>query len=601
MHARLGGALALFCTITFYLCVYNDFERQRFVVVNAPQKPVAGALAVPLPDLAALDGQPVALILRITNTTSEQINVDIAVNATLIDTVRIAPNQTRRADLAYPDGGTLTGQDLVVRSEGERWSLNMLEVANIHGHSTGLLAFVIVPDAAGWSTYVELPVALALLISLVMLTATASRRIENRRLRWLAASARGLSVSLLFAVTVAPLVSDFAVLLSVRAFITCLVLAYAQELWTALSIIPTRWKYGVVYGAAAAGFVLSVTARYELHTGLTSLIYFGERFEDRVLPSVRDVPRRVYVDSMGYDGQFYAQLAVDPLLQSPEIENALDAPAYRARRILLSWTAYVFGFGRPDWILQAYVVQHLVIWLVVAVILCRWFPPASFLNLCLWVGCMFNPGMVFSVHGALPDGSGMLLLTLAVIAIENDAPRRAAWTVGIAALAKETNLLWSAVLLSPDGLSHRDWRQWCLRGVLVAGPLTAWLIYLLARDFGGEFGVRNLTLPLAGYVEHWVAVLRGEDHAGILSMISITTQAGVIIHTRAWSSAWWRAGAASVALMVLLGTPVWEGLPGTTERVVLPMAFAFHAVLPQGRWFWPLLTLGNLPILDYVL
>ena len=66
-----------------------------------------------------------------------------------------------------------------------------------------------------------------------------------------------------------------------------------------------------------------------------------------MLPSVRDVPRRVYVDSMGYDGQFYAQLAVDPLLQSPGIENALDAPAYRARRILLSWTAYVFGFRTP--------------------------------------------------------------------------------------------------------------------------------------------------------------------------------------------------------------------------------------------------------------
>ena len=238
MHARLSAALAVFCTISFYLCVYSDFERQRFGVVSAPQVPVAGALAVPLPDLAAVDGQPVALILRIANATSEQINVDVAVNATLIDTVRIAPNRTHRVDLAYPDGGMLTGQDLVFRSEGELWSLNMLEVANIHGHSTGLLAFVIVPDAAGWSTHIGLPVSLALLIVLVMLTATASRRIENRRLRYLAAGARGLSVSLLFAVAIAPLVSNFAVLLSVRAFITCLVIVYAQQLWTVFSIIP---------------------------------------------------------------------------------------------------------------------------------------------------------------------------------------------------------------------------------------------------------------------------------------------------------------------------------------------------------------------------
>jgi hypothetical protein len=49
--------------------------------------------------------------------------------------------------------------------------------------------------------------------------------------------------------------------------------------------------------------------------------------------------------------------------------------------------------------------------------------------------------------------------------------------------------------------------------------------------------------------------------------------------------------------MAALGPAVWEGVPGAVPRVLLPMTFAFNAVLPKNRWFWPLFVLGNLTVL----
>ena len=56
-----------------------------------------------------------------------------------------------------------------------------------------------------------------------------------------------------------------------------------------------------------------------------------------------------------------AQLALEPLLRDPAIDRALDLPPYRARRILFSWTAWALGLGRPQWILQAYALQNLLL------------------------------------------------------------------------------------------------------------------------------------------------------------------------------------------------------------------------------------------------
>ena len=84
----------------------------------------------------------------------------------------------------------------------------------------------------------------------------------------------------------------------------------------------------------------------------------------------------------------------------------------------------------------------------------------------------------------------------------------------------------------------------------------------------------------------------------LLALISLGTQAMVLVAVRAWTSAWWRVGIVSCALMLVLGPAVWGGHPSAATRVLVPMTIAFNAVLPFNRRFWPLFVLGNLTILD---
>ena len=94
-------------------------------------------------------------------------------------------------------------------------------------------------------------------------------------------------------------------------------------------------------------------------------------------PALKAVPHYQYPLWASYDGQFYAQRALDPLLRDPTIDRGMDLAPFRARRILFSWTAYGLGLGRPAWILEAYALQNVVCWLIIALLLVRWVPVTS--------------------------------------------------------------------------------------------------------------------------------------------------------------------------------------------------------------------------------
>ena len=134
---------------------------------------------------------------------------------------------------------------------------------------------------------------------------------------------------------------------------------------------------------------------YRAGFGFTYVLQFNRRSAETMVERMRDVP--VYVQpGAGYDGQYYAQLAVDPLLKDPSIDGALDSPPFRARRILFSWTAWLIGLGRPWWVVQAYCIQNALFWLAFAVWL-RWRLPGDTVeDLVVWAACLFTPGMLDS-------------------------------------------------------------------------------------------------------------------------------------------------------------------------------------------------------------
>jgi hypothetical protein len=313
--------------------------------------------------------------------------------------------------------------------------------------------------------------------------------------------------------------------------------------------------------------------------------------------------------SAGYDGQFYAQMALDPLLRSPLTDTALDVAPLRARRILLSWTAYVGGFGRPAWILQAFALQNILAWIVLTFVLRRWFPLTTARGLALWLVTVFSAGLLWSIRFALLDGPSLLLISLAVAAIESGRRWLAAVICSVAGLARETNVLSIVGLIdSTEWQRPRSIARQLSLVALALVPLAIWFDYVHSIYRSQIFtSGETLGRPFAGLV--WRAGVavdqfgNGADRPAAITfalVVAFMTQIGLLVARPRWHEAWWRIGAAYAALLPLLGQPLWTGTPPTVIRVELPLLVAFNVGLrgiARADAFWLLLACGNATIL----
>ena len=323
-------------------------------------------------------------------------------------------------------------------------------------------------------------------------------------------------------------------------------------------------------GAGAIALFLWICSQFYLPgQGFSYLIQFGSRNHDQYLPELRAVNHYEIQGMEGYDGQAYAQLAMRPDVRSPALARAVDDLPYRARRILLSWTAYLIAGGDPVRALHVFAVQNLVAWLALAVLLWRWFPLNGWGNFGRWAGVLFCFGLCTSVRGSLVDGPSLLLIAGAAALVESGRTWLGAGLLGLAGLAKDTNLMAGAALL-PAGEPRASWRRAWLQGALAALPLLAWTL-LLAHWLGtSSAGVRNFGFPLEAYWGKWMATLeewgsRGfnfQTRGDLLVLVALTTQALFIAMRPRVRELWWRIGAAYAFLMVFLGRAVWEGFPG---------------------------------------
>jgi hypothetical protein len=371
---------------------------------------------------------------------------------------------------------------------------------------------------------------------------------------------------------------------------------------------PHGW-YWLAYGAALGFFIWTAAHFYIPGKGFTCLIYFGGNPELHRIRELQPLDYYVYQDSNGYDGQYYAQMAVKPLLRSRDLRSAVDNLPYRARRMLFSWTACLLGLGQPGWVLQAYALQNIIAWLLLGWLLLRWFPPTGPGNVVRWLGTMFAWGLTMSVREALMDGPSLLLIAWGVALAEQGRRWSSACVLGVAGLGRETNLL-AACTHAPE----REWNRREIlnalgRGLVMAAPLVFWLVCLWSL-FGqpSNAGSRNFARPFEAFFAKWVDTLvdfraNGWDSTARWTLVllgSLTVQFVVIVLRPQWTNVWWRIGAAYAILMVFLGEAVWEGSPGAAARVLLPLTLAFNVVAPRG-WRWGLvLLLGNLSMLSAV-
>ncbi|MCA1561026.1 MAG: hypothetical protein LC804_12425, partial [Acidobacteria bacterium] len=286
---------------------------------------------------------------------------------------------------------------------------------------------------------------------------------------------------------------------------------------------------------------------------------------------------------------------------------AMDLAPYRARRILFSWTAFALGLGRPAWILEAYALQNVLCWLLLAVVLTRWMPLTSARGLALWTACLFSHGMLWSVRFALLDAPSLLLIVCAVWAVEAGRPLLSAAIVGVSGLGRETNLL--AAAMQPVPRDRRSWMRLVAAAVLTVLPLLIWADYLRSIYRSTIFAQTDQLMAGTGLIRSWRNVIF-EDIAGsglfsiqglwLALLCSLAVQALYLLVRREYASPWWRLAFVYAVLMLLLDRVLADPLTGAITRVLLPLTVGFNVLLASesrsGR-FWPWFAAGNLHLL----
>ncbi len=357
-----------------------------------------------------------------------------------------------------------------------------------------------------------------------------------------------------------------------------------------------RWlRLGVV------AFVLAMVGwRWDAQTGFTALIRFGDNFETTRLPAVRSLPLKSHPGA-GYDGQFYAQLAVDPHFTAPEVQTALDNPAYRARRIGLSLLAHVLGFSSPWWTLQIYALLNTAAWLLFAWLCWREIGAGDLRSTLRWCAIVLGLGALDSVRLSLTDLPAALLILLAVRSARRARPALAAGWLLLAGFARETAILALPGLWRGAVRSWPDRVRFLLAAAACALPLAAWAFWLQSTLPGAGGGAGNFLPPgqgLAGHAaECFAAFASGNFDSryvwGLIGAAALGLQSVALLLRWRDPNPWVRTAIPFALLYWCLGPAVWHSY-WTAARALLPLTLAYNLTLPDsGRGFWWRFGLGN--------
>lgn len=376
---------------------------------------------------------------------------------------------------------------------------------------------------------------------------------------------------------------------------------------------PPRWAFTIVALAAFAFLLRVYVGIWTPEFGITKFLRVGQEFDDRGTTVFRATPK--YIDPYpahrwGFDGQLYAEMALDPLLLDPHLHIALDDPPYRAQRILLSWLAWLLGLGKPFWVLNAYAALNLIFWVGFAWLAHRLFAPHGWAGLAGFAAVLVTCGVIESMQAALTDLPSFTLILAALML----GGTSGAGVLALAALARTTSLI-GFVGLAEFSPPWRDaLRKNVVRGLIAAVPVCLWVAYVLWRFRGRQVGFDggNLDLPFRGMMEklgefsvtavhgpirwhRWFfEIYKSYDLHALLTIISVVAQTIYLALHRNWRDPLWRWGAVVAVYFSCISFLSWES-HFTITRHALPMTLIFNlllAVRPTKAWLiWFLL--GN--------
>lgn len=258
----------------------------------------------------------------------------------------------------------------------------------------------------------------------------------------------------------------------------------------------------VLATALAWAAILAGVAHLRWENDPRAFLALGTRFERPA--SFEGIPR---IGPYGYDGQFYAVLATDPLLRHPETLESLDTPGYRATRIGLPLLAWTLSLGHPGtaivfyqllcWGLAVAGVGLLAVWLKEEGHSPWWALPAG-----------VSAGVAVTMLRSLVDGAAGAVMLAALMAQRRRQTTPCVAALVFAALIRETSLLAAAAVAATE-LRRRRWLPALVTLGLPATAFVLWRGFLFWR-VGGDVGagMGNFALPFAWVPEVLAAISR---------------------------------------------------------------------------------------------
>jgi hypothetical protein len=299
--------------------------------------------------------------------------------------------------------------------------------------------------------------------------------------------------------------------------------------------------------------------------------------------ALRGVP---FFGRAGYDGQFFAALATDPLLLRPETASFLDAPLYRAGRIGLPLLAWGLAAGNDP---AAILVYQLLCWSLGALcawIVARWLEDEG--HSPLWaVPLALSGGVVASMYSSLPDAAACSFL---VAALWLHRRGRTAWSIAVlafACLVKETNVVAAAAIAAAE-LRDGRFRRAALSAAVPIAVLLVWRAWVLSRPGFGDAALvaDNFGVPLAWIPRKLQTPIDAFEVFGLAGLaLAFASLPALLPAVRRWTPVESTlAGFTLLALFLneLVYIPVWFNY--TRVLAPLPMLAALSAEHDDAAW-----------------
>jgi hypothetical protein len=361
-------------------------------------------------------------------------------------------------------------------------------------------------------------------------------------------------------------------------------------------LVPNRFRI-LIYLSLLILPIVRVAIEFDSETYFTYLIRFGSTLNGKALKEVRDIPR-AFGGEVGYDGQHYAQIAIDPSLKNPQLQFASDDPPYRSRRIFVPALCYLLGLGKPWLILQVYALINLLFYALLLYGLVYFLKPNNIKHMLCVIAIMWTTGCLISIERALLDLPAAVLIFYASC-LEN---YMAFPFFAMALLTKETSLFSIAALPWSINYNLKDIGKMLSGLGVVLIPFFLWVYYVHHVFNHTSIMGNNLGIPFVAFSEHmWHTVKMFYTQPNeyllfeLLAPLSLMLQALYLLRKVRFSSHAWRMGIGFAILFFFLGK---GNFPEQISycRIVLPLTFAFNLILMESeeKYFISLFLFGNI-------